>query len=278
MPLKKSILDTLNYSAIFNFPLTAHEVYKYFISHTSERFADIFNELEDLVLNNKIKKVGDYYLPVLGDLQWVKGRQYSNKLHPKILKQVEADLSFLNKIPFIQLIAVTGSVGAKNIKEGFDIDLLFITKAHTIWITRFIVVLFFKFKKMYKNVYCPNIYLSQNHLQWETKNIYIANEIARLTPIYNKQHTYEKFLLSNKWILNYLPNLQKYFPKHNLDKNSGILHLFLFPFEVILFTLQYLYMKPKITSEKVNYKKIMFLKNDYKDKILNEFKEVTSNQ
>jgi len=271
MPLKKPIVDTLNYSAIFKFPLTANEVYKYFISPSTQRFADIFNELEDLVLNNKIKKVDDYYLPLLGDLHWVKSREYSKHLHPKILKQVKDDLEFLNKIPFIQLIAITGSVGAKNYQQGADIDLLFICKPHTVWMTRLVVVLFFKFKKVYKKIYCPNIYLSQNNLLWETKNIYIANEIARLTPIYNKQHTYEKFLLSNKWVLNYLPNLQNYFPKYNLKKTKGFIHLFLLPLEIVLFFLQYLYMRPKITSEKVKYKTILFLKNDYSDQVLSKF-------
>lgn len=278
MSLKKSINDTINYSAIFKFPLTATEVYKYLINSSEQKFADIFNDLEELVKENKLKKIGDFYLPLLGEVQWVKNKINSDQLHSKVLDQVKIDLEPLSKMPFVLLIAVTGSVGAKNIKEGFDIDLLFICKPHTVWITRLFAVLFFKIKKVYKGVYCPNIYISSSHLQWEDKNVYIANEIARVTPIYNKNHTYEKFLLSNKWVLNYLPNLQKYFVKHNLQKSVGVWHLLLVPLELIVFALQYLYMKRKITTEKVSYKKIMFLKNDYKDQILNRFKEVVGEE
>lgn len=274
MSLKKAVHDTLNYSAIFQFPLTAQEVYKYLITDIPQTFTSVYNKLEELVDDKKLKKVGEHYLPLLGDLKWAKERAYSYQVYPLVIEQVKKDLKPLFKIPFIQLIAITGSVGAKNIKKDFDIDLFFVCKNHTIWITRLLVVLFFKIKKVYRGVYCPNIYVSESHLAWDTKSIYVANEIARLTPIYNKNHTYEKFLYRNKWVLGYLPNLQKYFPQHNLQKKSTFWHFLLVPVEVLMFALQYLYMKRKITTERVSYKKMMFIKNDYTNQILSEFERL----
>ena len=39
---------------------------------------------------------------------------------------------------------------------------------------------------MYKSLYFANIYISTSALGWEDKNIYIANEISRLKPVFNK--------------------------------------------------------------------------------------------
>jgi hypothetical protein len=273
MDLEKSILKTLEYSNVFNFPLTSLEVYKYLIANKAYSYKQVKLGLKNLVKQKKVSKYGNYYgFKGLGN-NIEKQRKHSITLCNKAFKRAQNDLKPIYKLFFVNLIAITGSVAAKNAKQGEDTDLFIITQKNFLWITRLIVVLFLKQKKLYKNPYCPNIYICENSLTWNTKNVYIANEIARLQPLFNKNNTYQRFLQKNSWVCEYLPNFANYIPKTNLKYKQSVLSYLVFPIEYILYKMQYFYMKKQITSEKIGLCYIHFLKNDYTKKVLSKVKD-----
>ena len=199
MSLEQSILKTLKYSHIFEFPLTDEEIYKFLIAETNYSYKKINNQLNSLVLNKKIvKRDGHYFLP-LGNLNWLIKRKESNNLFNIVINKSKKDLKFLFKMPFIKFIGITGSVAAKNISSKADVDLFIISAKHYLWFTRLVTVIYLKIKKLYRNPYCPNLYVSVDNLTWDTKNVYVANEIARIVPIFNKDMSFEKFLVKNSF-------------------------------------------------------------------------------
>ena len=127
---------------------------------------------------------------------------------------------------------------------------------------------------MYRKPYCANIYTSKDFCVWDDRNVYIANEIARIKPLFNKENTFEYFLQKNKWVTVYLPNFSFYIPQGNFKNQNSFMPKLFFPIEVFLYFLEYLYMKPKISTEKVSLKRILFLKKDYKDKVLNKYNSI----
>lgn len=268
MNITVSVLKTLNYSAFFNYPLSLNEVYKYLIGDKAYSLSQVKNELARLVTKKKVQKRGNLYALFKINKNHIKAKKNSQKLYKRAVVKTTKDLQFLKNLPFVKFVGITGSVAAKNIKEGGDIDLFIITDKNFVWLTRLLFVIFLKFTKRYKVVYCPNIYTSLNALSWDTKNIYVANEIVRITPIFNKNKTYEKFLVKNSWVCNYLPNFKYYIPKFNLNFKTNFLFNLFMPVNYLLFKLQYFYMRPKITTELVCKDKILFLKNDYTSKIL----------
>ncbi len=273
MEIKTNILNTLKYSFIFNFPLSVLEIHKYLISKEKIEIKEIENFLMELYKEKKVVKKENIYSLLGAKNIWFTSKVKSEKSFEKILQKTKKDLFLLKLFPFIKFIGLTGSVSAKNIKANSDIDLFTITSKNTVWFTRFFVVLYLKIIRKYKKVYCANIYINEKDLEWESKNIYIANEIARLYPIINKQKTYEKFIYKNKWIFEYLKNLEDYLPKLEKEK-KGFGNFFgklFFSIEFIFYIFQFRYMKNKITSEKVSLGRILFLKNDYSEFVLKSF-------
>jgi len=269
--IQQSIIKTLKYSHIFEFPLTDEEIYKFLIAETNYSYKKIKNLLNNLVRNKKIvKRDGHYFLP-LGNLDWLIKREKSNRLFDVVFNKSKKDLRFLFKMPFVKFIGITGSVAAKNISNSADVDLFIISSKNYLWLTRLITVIYLKIKKKYRNPYCPNLYVSVDNLTWDTKNVYVANEIARIVPIFNKDMSFEKFLVKNSWVISYLPNFKNYLPKFKLRFKNYFLNYLFFPIEFTLFVFQYIYMKKNITKETVSLKKILFAKNDYSSKILSRF-------
>lgn len=273
MDLQHSILQTLKYSDIFKFPLTSKEIYKYLISETPYPFLQVEKTTKTLVQNKKIKKLGKYYgLNSLPRESQTK-REESKKMCKEQVSRAKRDLKNLARLPFVKMTAITGSVAAKNCSQKADVDLFIVTSKNFLWITRLITVLYLKMLKKYKNPYCANIYIPINNLTWNKKNIYVANEVARLYPLFNKNNTYELFLQKNTWACEYLANFKGYIPKFNIKHKNSFVCALIFPIEYLLFLLQTFYMKNKITTEQIGLKYIHFLKNDYTGKVLNGFSD-----
>lgn len=271
MELEFSILQTLKYSAVFNFPLTDKEIYKYLIGESSANLHEINSILKGLCKDKKIFSYKNLYSLSAVSKDIYAAKKQNSKTFKGIKIKAKRDLNFLYKLFFIKFVGITGSTAAKDFKGDYDIDLFFICQKNFVWLSRFFVVLYLRYKKMYRNPYCANIYTSKDFCVWSDRNIYIANEIARIKTLINKEHTFEYFLQKNKWVVRYLPNFKFYIPTGNFENKNSLISNIIFPLEVFLYFLEYLYMKPKISTEKVSLKRIMFLKKDYKEKILRDY-------
>jgi hypothetical protein len=116
------------------------------------------------------------------------------------------------------------------------------------------------------------MWLDESDTVWSRKdrNIYTAHEIAQIIPLVNKNKSYEKFLLTNKWVLKFWPNAVKLNTKILRYKDAGektlissIKYLMSSPLEKLVYQLQYLYMKPKITREVVTPTRGIFHPQDW---------------
>lgn len=189
----------------------------------------------------------------------------------EIAKKASQVLSF---IPTVQMVAITGSLAMRNAGEESDIDLMIVTKRGVLWTTRMFAYLVLKIMnfslrkpndKDQKDKLCLNIWLDENDLVWNTRNVYSAHEIAQIVPLVNKDKTYEKFLFKNKWILNFWPNAVRIKRKKELvmSPDSSLLSYFLILTEWIAFRLQYQHMKSKITREVITANRALFHPHDW---------------
>lgn len=200
-----------------------------------------------------------------------KSRLKREKYSEKKLEIAKRAAKLISKVPTVLFVGITGSLAMMNASKNSDIDLIVITKSNFLWTTRFLVyflVLVSGFglrkpeQKNEKDKLCLNMWLDQTSLVWEKKdrNIYTAHEIAQIVPLVNKESTYEWFLQSNSWILNYWPNAVQI---KKIEYDSQSMAYKTNTFERIMFFIQYQYMKHKITTEIVSSNKAIFHKNDW---------------
>lgn len=259
---------SLAYHDIFNFPLNKLELVKWYSKLKNSKT----QKLQIIQKNN-------FYF-INGRQNIIKNRIENEKYSQKKLKIAKKAAILILKIPTILFVGITGSLAMLNADKNSDIDLMIITKANTLWITRlycYIIIWLNGYKtrhpksKLEKDKLCINLWLDESDLIWDKKdrNIYTAHEIAQIIPLVNKDKTYEKFLFKNKWILSYWPNAMK-IQNHELRITNNtknllyIIHNTLFKvIEYLVFKIQYQYMKPKITREIITSKRAIFHPNDW---------------
>src|SRR5690606_24984928 len=122
-------------------------------------------------------------------------------------------LKQLTYIPTVQFVGISGSLSMHNTSTKGDIDLFVITQAHTIWITRFILLLYkYLVIAINKDVgikFCFNLFFSVKGLNIPSikQNEYIGHEILQLKPVLDKNNLYDAFLASNKWVKHFFPQV-----------------------------------------------------------------------
>lgn len=188
--------------------------------------------------------------------------------------------SLLSKIPTIKFIGITGSLAMNNAKTESDIDLMVITKANTLWVSRIAAYILLKIKKIElrspkvkdeKDKVCLNLWLDENDLVWgEVKNAYIAHEISQVIPLLNKGKTYEKWISLNLWIFDYWPKAVDI--KTTKNRKNRKTNPILVVLNVLLYLLQRVYMNSKITRENVSLTHAFFHPYDWGEKVMKELK------
>lgn len=271
-----AIIKTLSYSGVFGYPLTFYQLTSTLI--TKQRFTPkkIRKELNRLVEYGVVRKIKGKYM--------LRGVRYHNtekriKISKGIIEKNKATVMLLTKIPWIKMIAITGSVANQDAAEGSDLDLLFITEKNRLWICRGFVFLILKIAgKLPKNQkerdICPNIFIDERKLSWAKKkrNLYVAQNIISMQPLIWRDDIYFDFIKSNKWISKYFTNFKIKSPTKKQKKRKSKENPFMNAIENIARKAQINYMKEAITTEVVDSKLIHFNKNDSSNNILIKYK------
>jgi len=223
--LEKTILATLAYYDVFGRPLTAWEIFQYLIRFRSlkktlvfplkkispDDFRIILNLLQKSPELKKIvsQKNGFYFLK--GRQKIVSQRIERQKIADQKWKKIRRIAKFLQLIPFIRLVAVSGSLAMNNPRKESDIDLLIITQYGRIWTCRALTTLFIhligqrRHGSLIENRVCLNHYLTNHSLKIPFKSLYNAQTYVHLVPLWEAEPSlYRRFQKANSWIKNYL--------------------------------------------------------------------------
>src|SRR3989344_5303708 len=277
-PREESLLRTLCYSDIFDYPLTKEELWTF---QVSGHFMDPPVKPEDDIQN----KHGFYFLQ--GRERIIEIRRKREKYSQLKLQKAKQLSRIFKLIPTIKLIAITGAVAAGNAKQDDDIDLMIVTSRGWIWTTRFLTILLAEIWGVrrrpnasdLKDMLCFNMFLDEDHISVPSKerDLFSANEVARVKILWEKEETAERFWESNRWIIKYLPHVVVQLPPEAdqplVDAGpfyqGGPLQFI----EYILQSLQLSYMKRRRTNEIIKHGYLRFHPKDARKWILRKYHE-----
>ena len=207
--LQKSILKTVVYADVFDYPLTFEQLKKFLITPQKRNFS-----LRDIEKGQIVHK-GDYFF--LKDRQKiVEIRQNKERYCQKKLRVAQKIAHLLKIVPFLKMVAVTGNLAMGNADQDDDIDFLVVTARGRLWLSRFLVVVLIEIlgkrrhpkETQVKDKICLNMFLDEDHLKIPKKeqNLFSAHEILQLKPLWQKDNLYQKLLKQNQWVERFLGN------------------------------------------------------------------------
>ena len=281
---KRSILAAIAYSDVFDFPLTKQEIWG-FLTHR-KLSKDMFEQELQSLFGVILFRRGLYcFFDRKKIIEKRKKREKESSLKLRIAKHVSSCLSF---IPTIQFIAISGSLAMKNADKEDDIDLFVIVKKNSLWITRFLTLLFLEVLRRRRkrgqisvtNLICVNMIIDETSFAMPKKhqNLYGAHEIVQMRPLFERDSSYEHFLSENAWVQRFLPHASsQQFKKLRWEKAQSSQVVVwssrgLRTFESFAKQLQVWYMRGHTTRETISNHMLFFHPQDYTNTVLYEYK------
>lgn len=202
--LPSSVIYTLLYFDIFQYPLSTAEVYKFCRSAEVTPIA-VSELLAELVASGRVYCYDDFYM-VSNRPDWVARRQQGNKRAANALPIAQKMSRIIASFPFVRGVMLSGSISKNYMEENSDIDYFVVTEAGRLWVARTILKLFRMFFLFNSSKqFCINYFVTKDQLTIEEQNIFTATEIVTLIPTYGET-LYRDMQTTNYWTSEYYPN------------------------------------------------------------------------
>lgn len=198
--LLHSVFHTLAYADVFDYPLTAPEVYRYLTSEKAS-FEEVAQALADETL---FTRIGDYFT-LRGREEIVETRKRRAEVAARLWGKAARYGRIIASLPFVRMVAITGSLSMNNTDEGKDVDYMIVTAPNRLWICRALSLLVARFARLEGVRLCPNYLVTTNALTLNERSLYVAHELAQMIPL-SGIDMYREMLRLNDWIYEHLPN------------------------------------------------------------------------
>lgn len=209
MSLQESILKTIAFFDLFDFPLTAEEIQEHLFNYSKEvHIKEIKGTLAEM--EDALSHIHDYYT-LKGREKLVDTRKARKFIAEKLWGRTRQYGQYITKVPFVKMVAVCNNLAYDNPSEQSDIDLFIVIEKGRMWTTRLLVTTilhFFGVRRYGDKVsgrFCLSFFVTPEEMDMEKIKLqpsdpYLAYWTKLLTPIYGKE-TYQEFIEKNKdWL------------------------------------------------------------------------------
>lgn len=198
--LSRAILQTIAYSDVFDYPLTARELHRY-LTGVKTSLEEVLRAVGE---EGIVTRTDDYFtLPGREEIVRLRMRRsvYSAELLPRAITYGQ----MLGNLPYIRMAALTGSLAVMNVSDNQDFDYMLVAAQGRVWTARAFALALNRLARLQGYTLCPNLIISETALKWSRKDLYSARELCQMIPITGLD-VYYTLMLANQWIEELLPN------------------------------------------------------------------------
>jgi len=211
--LKQAILSVIAFFDLFDYPLTAYEIWE----QTGKKWElveilDFLNSETPEPAAGRVpaaifeQKNGFYFLVGRAEIVVIRQKRHNYGAEKiKIARRFTRVFSFL---PFVKMVALANALGQNNWRVESDIDFFIVSAPRRVWLTRLYCTGLAKLvnrrptAKEKKDKICLSFYAASDHLCLDDLRLKGADPYfdywrRSLILLYNKKRTYERFLEAN---------------------------------------------------------------------------------
>jgi hypothetical protein len=209
--LEKAVVRTAAFFSVLEYPLTIFNVWKWLMrvpGHNAGTLEEVHNVFFTcLELQDRLKS----------DEVW---RRYRHGVidASRKWKKVKIAARYFRMLPTVRAVFVCNTLAWSNTTQKSDVDLFFVTRPGCLWLTRALAVLPFALlglrpKPGARDPFCFSFFASEDALDFRglrlgNPDLYLAQWILSLQPVFDRGGVQKKILQENSWVREVFPGGQ----------------------------------------------------------------------
>jgi hypothetical protein len=198
-----AVLRTVTYAALFEYPLTLEQLHATLIDvrADAESIASWCRSSE--LLQATVEHRDGWYFPA-GRSDLITTRHRREAVSRELLARDSAVLSVVAAMPFVRMVALSGSLAHLNAEPSADLDLFLITSPRRVWVVTMTLLVIAKLCGWRRRL-CLNYVISERALAVTPEDLFSANQIIHLRP-QTGHEVYARFVTANRFVSSWYPN------------------------------------------------------------------------
>jgi len=200
-----AVLRAVTYAALFDYPLTLPQLRESLAGVTADEGTIAGWWRQSALLQAAIERRGELFFPA-GRADLIDIRKRREAVSHALLQQDRRILTLVSRMPFVQMVALSGSLAHLNAERSADVDLFVITRANRVWLVTVAVLLVSKALGWRRRL-CMNYVVSERQMAVVPTDLFTANQIIHLRPLFGGM-VYRRFLDANPFVARCYPNFR----------------------------------------------------------------------
>lgn len=223
-PLLKYILEAVTYHDLFDFPLTAHEIFLALPGEAGQvQQADVMVALASRDAAAYLEsRNGLWHLRGRGEI--IEKRLQRYDLAEKKYRIVRRFFKVARHAPFLRAVFVCNTLSRSNARPESDIDLFLVAEEGRVWVTRLFVTGLAALLRIRptatdtKDRLCLSFFITKDALNLRShaihEDVYLPHWLLDLYPVYDEDGITASVFVQNTWAKEALPGLRKQHVSH----------------------------------------------------------------
>ena len=205
-PRALAIARSVIYASLFDYPLTLSQLHQSLIESSQTRAGILATYRSSELLRTLIEFRAGLFFPRGREVLLVE-RRLREARSRAFLADHHRLLTLVCALPYVRMVALSGSIAHLNLEGHGDLDLFIVTRGRRVWSVTIAVVLLAKLMRRRRTV-CANFVVSDSQLTLEQQDLFTANQVIHLKPLAGDR-LFGELLSANPFVARFYPNFER---------------------------------------------------------------------
>ena len=204
-PNELAIARSVIYASLFDYPLTLEQLHQTLLEsdQTPQEILATYTSSEML---QTLVEYREGFLFPRGRRELLTERHLREARSRAFLGRHHRLLTLVCALPYVRMVALSGSIAHLNLEGDGDLDLFIVTRGRRVWSVTVAVVILAKLMRQRRTV-CANFVVADSQLTLEQQDLFTANQVIHLKPLVG-QDVFSELLAANPFVARFYPNFQ----------------------------------------------------------------------
>lgn len=194
---ERAIARSVLYAALFDYPLSLAQLRQTLIE-SEQTPTEILTAYElSPALQAAVEHRDGFFFP-RGRHELIAERRRREARSRAFLDRHRLLLTVICALPYVDVVALSGSIAHMNLESSGDLDLFIVTRGSHVWSVAVAVVILAKLMRRRRTL-CANYVVADSALDMDQEDLFTASQIVHLKPLIG-QATYRRVLAANPFV------------------------------------------------------------------------------